>query len=63
MFVSHRLSSATTADKIVVLENGAVAEYGTHTELMQLKGKYHKLFSTQAARYQNPPELSNEEKK
>ena len=57
VFVSHRLSSATTADKIVVLENGAVAEYGTHTELMQLKGKYHKLFSTQAARYQTPPEL------
>lgn len=57
VFVSHRLSSATTADKIIVLEDGAVVEYGTHTELMNLKGKYHKLFSTQAARYQTPPEL------
>ncbi len=60
VFVSHRLSSATTADKIVVLENGTVAEYGTHIELIRLKGKYHKLFSTQAARYQNPPELKSD---
>ncbi len=51
VFVSHRLSSATTADVVVVLENGCVAEMGTHEELMALHGKYHKLFSTQAARY------------
>ena len=51
VFVSHRLSSATTADKIVVLEDGAVAEIGTHAELMKLKGKYHHLFSTQAQHY------------
>ena len=51
VFVSHRLSSATTADKIVVLEDGAIAEIGTHAELMQLKGKYHHLFSTQAQHY------------
>lgn len=61
VFVSHRLSSATSADKIVVLENGGVAECGTHLELMQLKGKYHTLFSTQAARYQTPPELDDKE--
>ena len=53
IFVSHRLSSATTADRIVVLENGCVVEYGNHAELMALHGKYHKLFSTQAARYQS----------
>ena len=53
IFVSHRLSSATIADKIVVLENGCVVEYGNHDELMALHGKYHKLFSTQAARYQS----------
>lgn len=51
IFVSHRLSSATTADAIIVLENGQVAEKGTHEELMNLKGKYYKLFSTQAERY------------
>ena len=51
VFVSHRLSSATTADKIVVLEDGAIAEIGSHAELMHMRGKYHHLFSTQAQHY------------
>ena len=51
VFVSHRLSSATTADKIVVLENGRVCEMGSHTELMATRGKYYTLFSTQAKHY------------
>ena len=51
IFVSHRLSSATIASLIVVLENGQVVESGTHKELMALGGKYCNLFSTQAKRY------------
>ncbi len=51
IFVSHRLSSATVADQIVVLENGCVIEQGTHAELMEQRGKYCELFSTQAKRY------------
>lgn len=51
IFVSHRLSSATVADQVIVLEDGQVIENGTHLELMALEGKYHKLFSTQAERY------------
>ncbi len=51
IFVSHRLSSATTADMIVVLENGAAVEVGNHAELMAKGGKYHTLFSAQAERY------------
>ena len=51
IFVSHRLSSATIASKILVLENGEIVESGTHKELMSLGGKYEKLFSTQAKRY------------
>ena len=51
IFVSHRLSSATTASKIVVLENGTIAEEGTHRELMDKHGKYYELFTTQAKRY------------
>mgnify|MGYP004541163505 FL=1 len=50
-FVSHRLSSATIATKIIVLEGGRLAETGTHAELMEKKGVYYKLFSTQASRY------------
>lgn len=51
IFVSHRLSSATVASKIVVLEYGRVIEEGTHKELMALRGRYYELFSTQAKRY------------
>ena len=51
LFVSHRLSGAVSADKIVVLEYGKVVEIGTHTELMDKRGKYFTLFSTQATRY------------
>jgi ABC-type multidrug transport system fused ATPase/permease subunit len=56
IFVSHRLSSATVASKIIVLENGAVIEEGNHAELMRLGGHYYKLFSTQAKRYMTPVE-------
>lgn len=51
IFVSHRLSSATTADKILVLEDGKLIEQGDHLSLMKAKGKYYELFSTQAKRY------------
>lgn len=51
IFVSHRLSSATMASKIVVLEYGKLVEEGTHKELMEKRGKYYELFSTQAKRY------------
>jgi len=51
IFVSHRLSSATTADKIIVLEYGEKIEEGSHAELMALGGRYFELFSTQAKRY------------
>ncbi len=51
IFVSHRLSSATTADKIIVLEYGKVIEEGSHKELMDKQGAYYELFTTQAKRY------------
>jgi len=51
IFVSHRLSSAVSAGKIVVIENGEAVEIGSHQELMEKGGKYYKLFSTQAHRY------------
>jgi ABC-type multidrug transport system fused ATPase/permease subunit len=51
IFVSHRLSSATVASKIVVLEYGTIIEEGNHRTLMERRGRYFELFSTQAKRY------------
>ena len=51
IFISHRLSSATIADTILVMEDGRIVEKGSHKELMEMRGKYYTLFSTQAARY------------
>ena len=51
LFVSHRLSSAVGATKIVVIDGGEIAEVGNHEELMKLGGKYAALFSIQAERY------------
>ena len=51
VFVSHKLSSAVSASKIVVIDGGTIAEIGTHDELMALGGRYHELFTTQAKRY------------
>lgn len=54
IFVSHRLSSATVASKIIVLQNGQIIEEGNHAELMRKRGHYYELFSTQAKRYITP---------
>ena len=51
VFVSHKLSSAVSATKIVVLDEGRVIEVGSHDELMRKKGNYYNLFTIQAQRY------------
>ena len=45
--IAHRLSTVRDADLILVLEKGRVAEYGTHDELMKLRGLYYYLCSQQ----------------
>ncbi|MEH2012746.1 ABC transporter ATP-binding protein [Nostoc sp.] len=52
LLISHRFSTVRMADKILVIENGEVIEQGTHKELLQLGGRYAKLFLLQAAGYQ-----------
>lgn len=51
VFISHRLASTSFCDRILLLENGAICEEGTHNELLRLNGAYYKLFEMQAKYY------------
>jgi ATP-binding cassette subfamily B protein len=51
ILISHRFSTLRMADRIVVLDDGRVAEHGTHVELMGRGGRYARLFELQAAAY------------
>ncbi|HIS67880.1 MAG TPA: ABC transporter ATP-binding protein/permease [Candidatus Gallacutalibacter stercoravium] len=49
LLISHRLANVVKADTIYVLENGAVAESGSHEELLRSHGLYEKLWNAQQA--------------
>jgi ATP-binding cassette subfamily B protein len=51
ILISHRFSSVRRADHIVVLDGGRVVERGSHEELLALGGRYARLFSLQAERF------------
>ncbi|MDQ3037449.1 MAG: ABC transporter ATP-binding protein/permease [Myxococcota bacterium] len=51
ILVTHRFSTVRMADRIVVLEGGAIAEIGTHRELIAKGGVYARMFGLQAAGY------------
>ncbi len=46
--IAHRLSTIRKADQILVIENGRIAEQGTHEELIASEGRYYNLFTYQA---------------
>lgn len=47
LVIAHRLSSVEKADRIIVIHQGGVAEQGTHAELMEQRGLYHRLVQRQ----------------
>ncbi len=51
IFISHRFSTVRLADRIFVLENGAILEDGSHEELIKVDGRYAELFNLQAEAY------------
>ncbi len=58
--IAHRLSTIASADQILVLEGGEIAERGTHEELLEMEGRYRALYERQYRqaldRYVNPGE-------
>lgn len=51
VIISHRLSTTKMADRIILIQNGKVAEDGSHNELMKNNGIYAKMFEMQSRRY------------
>ena len=45
--IAHRLSTIRNADRIMVVEEGGIAESGTHEELIRLRGQYYNLYTSQ----------------
>ncbi|MFH1561262.1 MAG: ABC transporter ATP-binding protein [Patescibacteria group bacterium] len=51
LIISHRFSTVRNAEKILVIEGGRITEQGTHGKLLDLNGKYSKMFKAQAKGY------------
>ena len=51
IIIAHRFSTVRDADRIYVMDGGAIIEAGNHDELMKLNGKYYEMFSKQSENY------------
>ena len=58
IFISHRLSSATMADRVYMFENGQIIEQGTHRELLVMNGKFADMWHKQADTYADSEEVT-----
>lgn len=56
LFISHRLASTSFCDRIILLENGCIAEEGSHQELISANKKYRELFDIQSCWYKDTEE-------
>ena len=52
--IAHRLSTVRRADRIVVIENGTIADVGPHEQLMKNPGTYRRLYDLQFANADAP---------
>lgn len=53
LYISHRMSSSTFCDKILVIDGGKITDFDSHENLMKKDCLYHTLFTKQAMNYQN----------
>lgn len=60
-FISHRLSSTLFCDRIFFISDGKITESGTHEELMNLKGKYYRMYQLQSYYYKEGQVQHDEE--
>ena len=60
LFISHRLASTRFCDRIIFLADGAIAEEGTHRELLDKGGEYAKLYEVQSRYYQEGADFRGE---
>lgn len=60
IYISHRLSSATQSDKILVFNKGELTEQGTHAELMSADGEYNEMFTLQASGYKEVEDVEEQ---
>ena len=51
MYISHRLASTRFCDRVLLIQDGGIAEEGTHEELLALGGEYARLFDIQSKYY------------
>jgi ATP-binding cassette subfamily B protein/subfamily B ATP-binding cassette protein MsbA len=52
VLVAHRLSAVHSADRIIVISRGEIVEEGTHEELLEKEGAYHRLWTTQLSGFE-----------
>ena len=59
IYISHRMASCRNSDMIFLVDQGRLAECGTHEQLVEAKGIYAQLWSAQAQWYNHDKQLSD----